>query len=81
MYRIQFVTAIDTAITNLQVYFVSPDIAKYQELSALLLNAIIQEYPEMTESLKIEQPFYRTHHPASTLEGHRLIFQSCFRKW
>ncbi|XP_041372600.1 uncharacterized protein LOC121385875 [Gigantopelta aegis] len=83
MYRIQFFTAIDTAITNLQDYFVSSDLAKYQELSALLLNgttsnedAIIQEYPELTESLKIELSFYRNHHPASTLEGHRLIFKA-----
>ncbi|XP_041362929.1 zinc finger MYM-type protein 1-like [Gigantopelta aegis] len=83
MYRIQFFTAFDTAITNLQDYFVSSDLAKYQELSALLLNgttsnedAIIQEYPELTESLKIELSFYRNHHPASTLEGHRLIFKA-----
>ncbi|XP_041351026.1 zinc finger MYM-type protein 1-like [Gigantopelta aegis] len=83
MYRIQFFTVIDTAITNLQDYFVSSDLAKYQELSALLLNgttsnedAIIQEYPELTESLKIELSFYRNHHPASTLEGHRLIFKA-----
>lgn len=81
-YRIQFFTAIDAALANLKDQFESSYLAEYEELSNVLLHgasvgsSIINKYPELSESLMDELAFYRNHHAATTLEAHRIKFQS-----
>lgn len=90
-YRSQFFAAIDAAIKYIEEYFASPDLDAYRKLSGLLISTpgtegspidqnaikpVIQKYPELEPSLEDELNFYRRHYHGSSVEDHRLVFQS-----
>ena len=75
-YRVQFFTAIDVAILNLNTRFESTDLTKLERLCDVLLTGkldrdILINYPELSISeLEIELPMYYRNYKRDNIAEH-----------
>ena len=79
-YRVQYVSALDSAVANLVTYFCSTDIAGYQQLAAMLTtgvvdDAIVAQYPELSPSLQHELTFFCRQYDHASVDGVRITFR------
>lgn len=84
-YRVQYFSVLDSAISNLESYFTSADLREYGRAVTMLVTgevdkSVIQKYPELSEDLETELPFFRRRflnneeHPSMTVEDIRKIW-------
>ncbi|KAJ8027014.1 hypothetical protein HOLleu_32024 [Holothuria leucospilota] len=62
-FRSQYFAAIDSAIVNLDTYFSTTDIHKYEQIVNMLITgkvnvAVVQSYPELSDGLELELQFF-----------------------
>jgi hypothetical protein len=79
-YRQQFLSAIDSAKSNLKDYFDSSDLSQYQELCDMLCTGVYNEvagkYPELKSLDKMELGFFKRRFPKDgSLEEYRNLFK------
>ena len=80
-YRVQFFTAIDVAILNLNTRFESTDLTKLERLCDVLLTGKLDRdisinYPELSVSeLEIELPMYYRNYKRDNIAEHVKVFK------
>lgn len=80
MYRHEFFRVIDKAVINIDKYFTSTDLSSYSDLTTMLGNAVyndvvVQKYPELSQDLKHELPFFRRQFQFNSVSEVHTIFK------
>ncbi|XP_077868257.1 zinc finger MYM-type protein 1-like [Saccoglossus kowalevskii] len=78
LYRSEYYKVLDSASVNMINYFTSTDIEEQQRLASMLLEGeyhqdLVNKYPELSDSLRLNISFFYSQYQASSVEEYRTI--------